>query len=157
MIAIVPKKFRGRIVRAAIVGMVMSVWTGTKQPKLTTTAASINHCAAIRIVEMTPSSQIISTKFECNELSNTFMLQPHSIAALLEVADVQDTSERMHLTVSDGSALLIADMDSLPEWWPEIEKPQPQDAAGADCLFLPQKRGRKRPHTRGHKGKIQIR
>lgn len=142
VMAVVPKKWQGVKVRAAVVGLVMTVWVGSKKPK-PATSASMSHVIAIRMVEMRLISVEGKEQFEALDICAYHMIQPHCVVSVLDVESCENTSDDTRVTLSAGSLLLVRGMESIPEWWPEMDPEDPKDACQSG-LYLPRGGRRKR-------------
>ena len=143
MVAVVPKTWRKTNVRCVMVGMVMSVWVGAKKPKLATTAVSINHCVAFRLVEMS-NVPGCDQYYECSDRSTAYMLQPHTVVCVLDVESATDASAKCRVTLSQDSVLAVSRLETVADWWPTLETSDPKDASSRGDLYLSRRRGKKR-------------
>lgn len=84
------------------VGMVLSVWTSTKKPRLSTSSTPMAHCVAARVLEMQPVLASERT-FTCNGISTPWVVMPESVVAILSPESFQDDAQECALTLSQES------------------------------------------------------
>lgn len=116
IIAVVPQKVKGEIVRVGIVGFVGSIWVCGRKPKLATSRVNLNHVVALRIMQMTP----VESRWKVTATSYTFIAEPTVVCVVLDVANSSEDELGCLVTLSDDSAPLACDLDSFARSWPEL-------------------------------------
>lgn len=105
MMALLPRKSGDRM---AVIAMVLSVWISTKKPRLATSTAPLNHCVAVRICVMEPSTSDVSGKtFRCNACSPAWVIKPESITAVMAYDNCGNQTEFCEISLTDESMTLM--------------------------------------------------
>lgn len=112
----------GRGVRKLLVGLVLSVWTSVKKPKLATAPAALTHVVAARIVIM--EGQPCNKVFTCSSLSQAWVIKPESIVGILAFDKMADESASCTIELTEESMTMLTELEnkSVQDWWPQPEK-----------------------------------
>ena len=113
-------KGRDHAVREAVVCMVLTVWRTGKKAKLSTSAISMDHCCALRAVELKLQSREGDEvpKWMCNEKSKTWVLDPQACAAVLDVEASKDKADGCEVELTHESQVLTSDFEKVLASWP---------------------------------------
>lgn len=149
VLAMIPKDLKNSDKFAPAVALVTSVWVGVKKPRLATSSVSINHVIGIRIIEMkeVKKSEHASLTWECDAKSQSLVLRPQTIVAILDVVpdSYQDTSEGASMRLGVDSITMVNQKRIIAEWWPAM-RDSDVSAKSLEGLVLPGNgRKRKRP------------
>ena len=139
----VPKKTKAGWVRAAVVGLVCTMWRAGKKAKVATGSISLSHCLAFRFVEM---EFVHGCMWKASSDSPCHVSRPEAAVSVLDCHRVDDDIESTVVHLTDDSMVVAKDRDKIPDWWPQDSV----DADGFACnslLFLPRqsRKNRKKP------------
>ena len=98
-----------------VVALILSFWTGSKKPRLTTKSAGANQITAMRVLEL---GLLKDGRWAASEASAAFVVQPESIVSILDCEDSTETADFLSLRISDSSETLRANTESAKKWWP---------------------------------------
>lgn len=119
IIAVVPQKVHGAIVRVGIVGFVAGIWISAKKPKLATTCVNINHVIALRILQMAPDDTDES-RWRVTSISYSCIAEPTVVCAVLDTVDSTQDEVGCLVTLSGDSTALASDLETFARVWPEL-------------------------------------
>ena len=103
--------------RVALVGMVTSIWRCGKKPKLVTSELKLSHVVAFRFVEMSKSDE--ENQWVCDGQSESVVLRPEALAAILDPESVQQLEEKCIVQFSYASMELVNQLDDFAKHWPQ--------------------------------------
>ena len=116
VVAVVPKrKASTRAFRATIVGLVVTVWRSSKKPKLCTGPVSMDHCCALRLIELEPNSD--NSAWHCNEQSQAWLVDPQACALVLDCSKYQDSHDGCSVVLTESSRAVVEKAHELTEGW----------------------------------------
>ena len=153
VVAVVPHRTKGGLVRKAVVGLVMTVWVSSKKPKLISGGGvPINHVLAFRLVHFTEDAEG-SGKWVSNNSHHSWILKPTAIVAVLDVAAFNDGPDGSTLGFTSACLQWLDDLPHIPSWFP-AEISEFGDVL-EDERFLPRqgRRGKGKGKGKGGKGK----
>lgn len=107
--------------RCPTVCLCLSVWTSVKNPKLATSAASLGHVVAARVVQMR-NHENPGTYF-CDGQCRAWVVKPQSFIAILALHSFGEDDSTFSATLSDESMKLVEDTKFLEgKTWKRHEK-----------------------------------
>ena len=140
VLALVPKLSK----TVAKPGLVLSVWTTTRKPKLATTTVSFEHTVAVRIAVLERKSFGGDHRWICSNESPVWVLRPQSIVAVLDHTNFEDETEGCSLSLTEKSLALVEESASIPEWWPLLSEDSDSQRPVKHAGLFVQRQGRKR-------------
>eukprot|EP00438_Fugacium_kawagutii_P006526 Skav209119 [mRNA] locus=scaffold179:407350:408198:+ [translate_table: standard] len=153
VIALIPESRSGDC--KPCVGLVTSTWMTVKKPKLATSGIPIDHAVAIRIIQMVRMHPESPEGWECNNDSLAWVVQPHSVVAVLDLDGFQQETERCWVRITQKSCTLVDQMQSISQWWPAFQEDgQPQTKNPHHLLYV-HRQGRRRAVAKA-KAKAQV-
>ena len=114
-------------VAASKIGMVLTIWKGTKKPKIVTKEIGLSHVKVLRVVAFDPMPGM-NRSFLASGTSAVEMLCPEALVAVLDSVDSEESLGQIKVDISEESVALINDLKSSGEWWhpPIEEEPEPK-------------------------------
>eukprot|EP00435_Cladocopium_sp_Y103_P044906 s578_g12.t1 len=151
VIFIANEKVQGKMIRKAHVGFTLTVWKHSKKPQVVTSPIDMQHCIAIRVIDMVPHLETEAAMFvapkawRCSDTSMATIVRPMSLVAVLDCATTKPFDSGLQVELTELSAQSCADLDSIPFWFPEPdpEVEKPFSTMGGVARMERKKRGRK--------------
>lgn len=127
LIVLVPKIGGSAGARVPRVCVTLSVWTSVKKPKLATVPAVLDHCVALRIIQMERKFDSSTCDlFECTGTSVAWVVKPQSVVAVLDVEEFADNQDFCQVKLTANSLSMVDKMMSLginAPGVPKVQKP----------------------------------
>ena len=103
------------------VGMVLSVWQGSKKPRLATQNLAMKSVNTLRVVQLTASqeSEGTSSNFQCGVLSRVHMIRHWHVMCILDVSSCTEEIDGTTVVLSKESMEWMAQAELSAQWWPE--------------------------------------
>lgn len=118
VIAVIPQKNQGSMVRVASVSMVASIWVASKKPKLTTAMVSLNHVVAMRVIEMLWDESL--SMWRADDRSIASIVEPAVVFAVLDVEKQMTDVNGCLVQLSESSEALVQEREMLAKKWPQV-------------------------------------
>ncbi len=135
--------------RGPFVGLVISMWQGTKKPRLATQALPFKNVSILRVVQLSPlpvADDAESSGYQCSCSSQVHMLRSWKVMSVLDVESSEEAIEGLKLFLSKDCLAWLETARSSGKWWPE------PDMDTEDGDFQPILVGAKRKRKRKGKG-----
>ena len=87
-------------VAASKVGMVLTIWKGTKKPKIVTKQIGLSHVKVLRVVTLDPMPGK-SHSFLGSGTSTVDLVCPEALVAVLDSVDSQETLGQITVAISE--------------------------------------------------------
>ena len=97
--------------RKPVVGLVLSVWTSVKKPKLAVMQTSLSHVVAARIVVMEGHPD--RKTFSCSALSEAWVIKPESIVGILAFENMADEPDGCTIGLNTESFTMLKELEPL--------------------------------------------
>lgn len=124
------------------VGMVLTIWKGTKKPKVFSKQIGLSHVSVLRVVSLTRENQM----WKCNGTSSVHMLGPESLVAILNCESSEERDGECFVTVSPESGEVIEALKFSGEWWVHgIKEPKEPKVKKATVKKVKQKKNIPKP------------
>ena len=133
----IPQKIDGLMKQSLMVCYVTSIWISPRKPKLATQKVSMNYVVALRVLEMTHQDQ--SKMLISDAVSTSWVIEPTSVAALLDVDHVLENDNCLRVVLSSASHELVDKKAELEKEWPKAD-----DGTKAEGLYITRPRQAKK-------------
>ena len=94
--------------RVVTTGMVLSVWTCQRKPKLATTATPMSHVVCFRAAVLEQQHQCKDPRaLWCNGASKAWVIKPESVVAVLAYEQMEDNLDHCSVTLTAESMAIL--------------------------------------------------